>query len=426
MFYWEGINIFVFEKTKIMQQITILTQYFYPDQGATSQLITDLAKGLSQLGYTVNIFTGTQSQKTTPESLNQITIHRSFSPIKSSTSIFSKISSSLFFFVSAFTHITLHQPPQTPLLVASNPPYAGILGIYFHLIKSGKYHFLLQDIFPESAVMSGIIKPNCILFKLFNKLIYLTCKYSEQTIVLSSSMQAYLEQKYPDIKTKIKIIENWAIEDIPTCKKQDNKFAQQHNLTEVFTVLYSGNMGRLHDIESIAEAAKILQDKPIKFVFIGDGAKTKILEQTIQNHKLKNILLLPFQPRELLSLSLTSCDISLVSLIPGAENIVAPSKLNGMLPAGRGIVAISTPNSYIDKLLIASGSGINIPPNQPQQLANLILELSQQPEKVRSMGEKARQLYENRYRFDRALKEYEKLLFSDLIVNDNIKSKLHF
>ncbi|NJO62172.1 MAG: glycosyltransferase family 4 protein [Richelia sp. RM2_1_2] len=260
--------------------------------------------------------------------------------------------------------------------------------------------------------MSGIMQPNSILFKFFNKLIYLTCKNSEKTIVLSSSMQAYLEQKYPDIKTKIKIIENWAIEDIPTCKKQDNKFAQQHNLTEIFTVLYSGNMGRLHDIETIAQAAVILKDKPIQFVFIGDGAKTKIIEQKIQTHQITNILLLPLQPREILPQSLTACDISLVSLIPGAENIVAPSKLNGMLAAGRGIIAITQPNSYIDKLLTTSGSGINTPPNQPQQLADIILELSQQPEKVRIMGEKARQLYEIRYRFERALKEYEQLLFT--------------
>ncbi|NJM21269.1 MAG: glycosyltransferase family 4 protein [Richelia sp. RM2_1_2] len=225
-------------------------------------------------------------------------------------------------------------------------------------------------------------------------------------------MQAFLSTKYPDIKNKITIIENWAIEDIPNCNKQDNKFAQKHNLTEIFTVLYSGNMGRLHDIETIATAATILKDKPIKFVFIGDGAKTKILEQTIQTHQLENILLLPLQPREILPQSLTACDISLVSLIPGAESIVAPSKLNGMLAAGRGIIAITAPNSYIDKLLTKSGAGINTPPNKPQELADIILELSQQPEQVKIMGEKARQLYERQYRFERALKEYEQLLFT--------------
>ncbi|MFN6036046.1 MAG: glycosyltransferase family 4 protein, partial [Dolichospermum sp.] len=344
-----------------MQQITILTQYFYPSLSATSQLITDLAKGLSQDGYTVNIFTGTQSSISKPESLSKVNLNRAFSLVKSSTSILSKISSSMFFLLGALWYVIFHAPSNAPILIASNPPYAGTLGICFRIIHRGKYYFLLQDIFPESAAMSGIIKQNSILYKFFSKLIYLTYKYSEYIIVLSTSMQEFLEKKYPDLKPKIKVIENWAIEDIPVVSKPENNFAQQHELDEIFTVLYSGNMGRLHDIETITEAAKILKDEPIKFVFIGDGAKTKIVKQAIENYQLKNILLLPYQPRELLPLSLTACDISLVSLIPGAESIVAPSKLYGIMAAGRGNIYISVTNSYIDKILTNSGCWINVP-----------------------------------------------------------------
>jgi len=393
-----------------MYVITIFTQYFYPHHGATSQLMTDLAKGLSQHGYTVNIFTETQSKETTPESFSKININRTFSPIKSSTSIFSKISSSIFFLLGAVGYVMFNLSSNTPLLIASNPPYAGILGILFNIVCRGKYYFLLQDIFPESAAMSGIMKQNSILYKFFSKLIYLTYKYSEYIIVLSTSMQEFLERKYPDLKPKIKVIENWAIEDIPIVSKAENNFAQQYELDEIFTVLYSGNMGRLHDIETITEAAKILKDEPIKFVFIGDGAKTKIVKQAIENFQLKNILLLPYQPRELLPLSLTACDISLVSLIPGAELIVAPSKLYGMLSAGRGLISISVPNSYIDKLLTNSGCGVNVPPDDPQQLAEIIRQLARDNQRVKSMGEISRQLYETRYTFKRALDEYEKLL----------------
>lgn len=394
-----------------ISSVTILTQYFYPHHGATSQLMTDLAKGLSQHGYSVNIFTETQSKETTLESFRKININRAFSPLKSSTSIFSKIISSIFFLIGALWYVIFSVSSKTPLLIASNPPYAGILGILFNIVHRGKYYFLLQDIFPESAAMSGIMKQNSILYKFFSKIIYVTYKYSEYIIVLSTSMQEFLEKKYPDLKTKIKVIENWAIEDIPVVSKPANNFAQQHELDEIFTVLYSGNMGRLHDIETITEAAKILKDEPIKFVFIGDGAKTKVVKQAIENYQLKNVLLLPYQPRELLPLSLTACDISLVSLIPGAELIVAPSKLYGMLSAGRGIISISVPNSYIDNLLTNSGCGVNVPPDDPQQLADIIRQLASDNQRVKSMGEIARQLYETRYTFKRALEEYEKLIF---------------
>ncbi|MEH2397508.1 glycosyltransferase family 4 protein [Nostoc sp.] len=394
-----------------MEQITIITQYFFPSHAATAQLMTDLAKGLSQKGYQINIFTGTQAKDTTSELSNQAIINRAFSPIAASSSILSKIISSIFFLLGAFKYVIFLLPRTTPLLIASNPPYAGILGTIFKIVRGGKYHFLLQDIFPESAVMSGVIQQNSFSVIFFKKLIYLTYKYADNIIVLSTSMQYFLENKYPELKEKIKVIENWAVEDIISCDKQANDFAQQYNLDKVFTVLYSGNLGRLHDIETIAEAANILKNAPIQFVFIGDGAKTKVLKQAIQSNKLKNILLLPYQSREILHLSLTACDLSLVSLIPGAESIVAPSKLYGMLAAARGIIAISSANSYIDQLLTNSGCGINTPPNNPQHLANLINELASDSIKVKLMGEKARQVYESKYTFKRALAEYEKLLF---------------
>ncbi len=394
-----------------MQKITIITQYFYPSLSATAQLMTDLAKGLAQRGYIVNVCTGTPEKNSSPEFLTKININRAISPIESSKSIFSKICSSMFFIFRAFVYVIFDQPRNVPLLIASNPPYIGIIGICFKLLRGGKYYFLLQDIFPESAAISGIMQPNSTLFKFFNKLSYLTYKYAENTIVLSSSMQIYLEKKYNILKEKLKLIENWAIEDIPPCNKQENKFAKQYNLTDKFTVLYSGNLGRLHDIETIAAAATLLKDTSIKLIFIGDGAKTKVLEKVIQNHKIENILLLPYQPRELLSLSLTACDATLVSLIPGAESIIAPSKLYGMLASGRAIISISSPDSYIDQLLTNNGCGINSPSNQPQQLANLIRELAQEPQKVKVMGERARQLYEQKYTFNRAINEYEKLLF---------------
>ncbi|MHC5765044.1 MAG: glycosyltransferase family 4 protein [Nostoc sp.] len=394
-----------------MGKITIITQYFYPNHAATAQLMTDLAKGLSQKGYQVNIFTGSLANNTTPELSNQITIYRAFSPITASSSILSKVISSVFFLLGALKYVIFSLPHTTPLLIASNPPYSAVIGTVFKIIRGGKYHFLLQDIFPESAVMSGIIPQNSFLFIFFSKLIYLTYKYADNIIVLSTSMQCFLENKYPELKPKIKVIENWAVEDIIGCDKQANYFAQQYNLDKIFTVLYSGNWGRLHDIEIIAEAANILKNAPIQFVFIGDGAKTQVLKQAIQSNNLKNILLLPYQPREKLHLSLTACDLSLVSLIPGAESIVAPSKLYGMLAAGRGIIAISSPNSYIDQLLTNSDCGINTPPNNPQHLADLINELASDTTRVKLMGDKARQVYKSKYTFKRALAEYEKILF---------------
>ena len=123
--------------------------------------------------------------------------------------------------------------------------------------------------------------------------------------------------------------------------------------------------------------------------------------------------MLPFQPRELLSQTLTACDVALVSLVKGAERVVAPCKLYGMLASGRAIVSISEHNSYIDNLLIAGDCGINCPSGDSGQLANILEKLSKSPELVKTMGINAHKLYLEKYTLNRALAEYESILKYD-------------
>ncbi|MEQ9552801.1 MAG: glycosyltransferase family 4 protein [Coleofasciculus sp. G3-WIS-01] len=402
------------------KSVVIISQYFYPSLASTAQLMTDLAKGLAARGYQLKVFTSSSAEKnTTNDALLEVEVSRSFSLSQQNPSILYKAANSLLFLVSSLIYVTFKVHRSTPILITSNPPYSGVIGIYFSSIKKGKFYFILQDIFPESAVLCRILEPHSILFKLFSFLSYLTFKYSNSMVTLSQSMKEFLEKKHFKLeqKKKIRIIENWSIEAIPICEKQENEFARRYGLTETFTVLYAGNMGRLHDIESLANTAYMLSNQPIQFIFIGNGFKRSMLENYVCNYKLTNVLLLPFQPREMIPLSLTACDVSLVSLIEGAEEIIAPCKLYGMLAAGRAILSISSTGSYIEQLLNDYSCGINCPPHNPQQLADTIAKLAADPERVTAMGKRARQLYEEKYTFSRALDEYEKLLFNTELLN---------
>lgn len=389
----------------------IISQYFYPSHASTSQLMTDLATGLADRNYDVRVYTGTPSSSL---EFDKIQITRSFNPFQSSKSILGKLVSSLFFLIGALFYVSFKVTKTDSLLIASNPPYSGIIGLVFKFLRGGKYYFLLQDVFPESAILSGIIKPQSKLIFFLDKLIYFVCKNSEKTIILSESMQKLMESKYPDLRN-LYVIENWSIEDIPLSSKENNNFANEHGLGKKFTVLYSGNIGRLHDIETLAEAIKILNTThpDIQFVFIGDGAKLKLLQDYQEKFTLNNLLLLPFQPRELLSQTLTACDVALVSLVKGAESIVAPCKLYGMLASARAIVSISEQSSYIDNLLLAGDCGINCSPGDSVQLAHILEKLSKSPERVQTMGTNAHKLYLKQYTLDRALEEYQAVLSHD-------------
>jgi glycosyltransferase involved in cell wall biosynthesis len=371
--------------------------------------MTDLAKGFTHNGFSVSVYTSSPAFKA-ESGLEGVAIHRSATFSADRHRVISKIIDSILFLIGGILHVLFRVDRDTPVLIASNPPYAGIIGILFRLLKGGKYYFLLQDIFPESAVLAKIIAPEGLPIALFNFISKLTYRFSVKTIVLSQAMRDYLATK-TGLAEQFCVIENWAIEDIKPCPKQENAFALEHGLTDKFTILYSGNIGRLHDIEIFAEAAQLLKQEHIQFVFVGDGAKKQLLVDAKASHQLDNLLLLPFQPREQLKLSLTACDVSLVSLVAGAEYAIAPCKLYGMLAAGRAIVSVSVPGSYLDQLLLSHHCGVNCPPGQPVALAEIFSNLAQQPLLVSEMGAHSRALYESCYRFSRAFAEYQSLLF---------------
>ena len=113
--------------------------------------MTDLARGLVNRNYDVRVYTGTPSSSL---EFDKVEITRSPDPLQSSKSILGKLISYLFFLVGALSYVIFKVNKKDSLLISSNPPYSGIIGIVFKLLKGGKYYFLLQDVFPESAILS--------------------------------------------------------------------------------------------------------------------------------------------------------------------------------------------------------------------------------------------------------------------------------
>ena len=179
------------------------------------------------------------------------------------------------------------------------------------------------------------------LWRAINRQVWLNAK---GIIVLSPAMKQRVVANCPQIADKISVIHSWANPDlIVPITKQENWFAWKHNLVNTFTVLYSGNMGRCHDIDTMLEAAKELQDEPIHFVCIGGGAKRDELIKEVNRLGLNNFTFLPYQDKQVLPYSLTACDLSLVSVDESTEGLVVPSKLYSALASGRPVAVICSP-----------------------------------------------------------------------------------
>ncbi|WP_347338249.1 glycosyltransferase family 4 protein [Synechocystis sp. FACHB-383] len=192
--------------------------------------------------------------------------------------------------------------------------------------------------------------------------------------------------------------------------KTDNWFAQRHGLDQTFTVLYSGNMGRCHDLETVMAAARLLNQEAVRFVFIGAGAKAPICRDFVQRHQLTNCLFLPFQPKQVLPFSLTACDLSLVSILPQVEGLVVPSKFYGCLAAGTAIAAICAPHSYLRGIIAEAQCGAAIDNGDGEGLAQFILELKNDPQQATAMGHRGRRYFEENFTLDTIVNQYRSVI----------------
>ena len=394
-------------------KLSIFTQFYPPDYAATGQLIEELAIQLGKLGINVNIFTGQPGYAFRKESaplkerLDKLFIRRSRTAILWNSRIRGKAINGILFCLRSGLHLMKAAGRGDILLITTAPPFLQVLGYLANRCFGTPYVCLIYDLYPDVAVELNVVSTKNWLVQSWNWLNKKIWRQAQSIVVLSSTMKERVIAKCPEVKDKISVIHNWANPDwIMPLAKQDNWFAQQHDLVNKFTVMYSGNMGRCHEMDTIMTAAKQLQNEDIQFVFIGGGAKQQICVQ----QDLPNCRFLPYQEKHVLPHSLTACDLSLVSISSGMEGLVAPSKLYGILAAGRPVAAICEPHSYLKSLLLEANCGATFNNGDGTGLATFIRRLAQDRELALNMGTAGREYLESNFTPEIIALEYSKLL----------------
>lgn len=243
-------------------------------------------------------------------------------------------------------------------------------------------------------------------------------------MVLSPAMRQRLVEICPQIAEKVFVIHSWADPDlIVPIAKQENWFAWKYDLVSKFTVLYSGNMGRCHDMDTILEAAQQLQDEPIQFVCIGGGAKREDFIKEVNRLGLCNFTFLPYQDKQVLPYSLTACDLSLVSVDACTESLVAPSKLYSALASGRPIAVICPQYSYLRQLIDEANCGATFDNGDSHGLAQFIRWLSHDPQLGENMGKAGRHYLRSHFTLKVISQQYLDVL-QQAVLYDNAKIHL--
>ena len=389
-----------------MRRLLLITEHFEPSSGATAQLMSDLARGLHHRGWQITVLTATPGAKL------DIPVVRLNGPERTDNQtrgVVGKALRGLRFLVGSLFWCLRWGRRGDGVLIVSNPPFIGLLGPLLQLTRGLPYVFIFQDLFPRSAVLSGMLPATGPLTLLWKELMAQVCRQSRQTVVLSEAMEAGLRRELGH-QLPITVIHNWAVERGAQIERKNSAFASEHGYRDRFSVQYSGNFGRLHDLLTLLEAARLLQQRTIQFVFIGGGAKASQIEAYRNSFRLRNVLQLSYQPRQRLPESLAACDMAAIGLIPGAEDTVAPCKFYGILASGRPVLLIARRSCDLAQLVLNEGCGLVVEPGEATELAQQLLEISQQPDRVRDMGERSLALYRQKFGLERSLTRYEAVL----------------
>jgi len=277
------------------------------------------------------------------------------------------------------------------VLAMTDPPFEGIIGAFVALLKGKPYFYNIRDMYPDMAVGGSIVAPG-LLARIWEKLHRWALRRATKVIVLGEDMRNRIVAKGVRAD-QVEIVRDGT--EILSANAQQTQAAQlDHEVIRTirgdfrFVLLHAGNIGFYGAWETLIAAAKQLHGDGIGFVFVGEGAQRAQLESAANGAS--NVLFLPFSPSEKIPSVLAAADAHLITIKRGLEGVVVPSKMYGILAAGKPIVAVAPRETDAVALGEKLGFSVGADPDYPDQVAKVIRKLAADPARMTVMGQSAR------------------------------------
>ncbi|MEO1002577.1 MAG: glycosyltransferase family 4 protein [Cyanobacteria bacterium J06638_7] len=381
-------------------RVTVVNQFFPPDYAATGQLLEDLTGRLAAQGLQIQVLTGMPAYAGPATEAERIEFQPNRCIRRTRTSRFwprrirGRAVNSLIFCLRSGLRLLRYVRRGDLILYTSEPPYLPIVGWLVHQLTRTPYLLVVYDLYPDVLEELKVLPARHWLCRLWRRLNRPALLGAEEVVVLSELMAERVLAQAPALAGRLHVIPSWADPDlIRPLPKRSNWFVQRYGLERRFTVLYSGNQGRCHDLVTLLGAALMLKgEAKVRFLIVGDGPQHRRLRQLAREWDLANVRFLPYQEPDALPHSLAAADLAVVSVSIEAIGVVAPCKLYGHLAAATPIAAITPPGSDLRALVEASGCGRWFANGDAGALVGWIRELAADPAAAAAHGAAGRAL----------------------------------
>lgn len=386
--------------------ILILNQYFHPDVASTGQLLTELAEDLARY-HRVTVVAGRPSYAPSEEQQaaglvaadrqGDVIVLRTWSTTFARQSMVGRLANYATYLSSCLLGALRAGPPDV-VVAMTDPPIVAAVALLTARIRQAPFVYVNQDIFPQVATVLGRLRIP-IMRRLLDFLNKALRRRATRLVVIGRDMlERLLEQGA--LSDKIRVIPNWADGSLIRPIEGPSAFRRKQRWDGRFVVMHSGNVGLSQDLETLLEAADLLRDlDDLTIAIVGDGASKAALRERASRVRLQNVTFFPYQPKSALSDTLGAADLHLVSLKRGLAGYIVPSKVYGIMAAGRPFIAAVERGSEVARIAEEFQCAVRIDPGDPVAMAETIRRMRTQP--LDELGRRGRRAFEEY--FDRPI-----------------------
>jgi glycosyltransferase involved in cell wall biosynthesis len=372
-------------------RLLVLNQYYWPGVEATAQLLTDLCEALAD-EYEIRVLTGMlHGHELLPHRVerNGVEIVR----VHSTAFERSRLGLRGLNYVSylgASLVTALAGPKPDLVLCMTDPPVIGDVGLAVSKRFGVPLLVISEDVFPEIATKLRRLE-SPVLVGVLRQLVRLYLKRADRVVAIGETMRQRLEAKGAPVD-RLRVIPNWIDTGSITPREHENEWRSEQKLAGRFVVMHSGNVGHAQDLDTLVRATTFLRDlDDLAVVIVGFGARHAEIQSLAGRLETDRVRFLPYQPRDVLPLSLAAGNLHFVGLARGLSGYVVPSRLYGILAAGRPVIVSADADSETAQVVSDVGCGVVLPPGRPELVARVIRDAYDGKLDLEDMGRRGRE-----------------------------------
>ena len=344
-------------------RILILNQAFYPDCVATAQYGSELGQTLATSGHEVYALAGNRGYDDPAKKFPDREVWEGIRIVRVPSLGLgkgTKLRRALEFawFMMACSYKLFIFPKFDVIVALTSPPIISYLAAWMKLLKGSKLVYWTMDINPDEAIAAGWLDEGSLIARGLIAAQSFSIRMSDRIVVLDRFMEERVRRHSPG--SSISVIPPWPLDCVVFDRQGREKFRENHGMGGKFVIMYSGNHSPCHPLDVILEAADVLRDEDdFLFAFVGGGSEHLNVKMFASARRLKNVVTLPYQPKQDLASSLGAADLQVVVMGNPFVGMIHPCKIYNILALGAPFLYVGPPESHISDLASSLGEAAN-------------------------------------------------------------------